>query len=244
MAGKYHSKPRDVVCVVCGKTFVAYKTGSMYCSDACNAKACYARNAERKRAAARMRPAAGLSLPHRSPVGPPRDVACIVCGKTFIGYRSTAKYCTNACQKKAGYWRQRPEHRVRLRMKRSEPKYVQYNLEYQRGWRARNREKLRQQSRDWYARNAEQERLRDRFKKYGVTPDQFLAMREEQNGICAICRLAPTTDLDHDHKTKQVRSLLCNKCNVGLGSFNDEPDLLEAAAAYLRMHRERLAREA
>jgi Recombination endonuclease VII len=60
----------------------------------------------------------------------------------------------------------------------------------------------------------------------------------KQNGVCAICLTNPDGKLfvDHDHDRKSIRELLCNLCNVGLGSFKDRPSLLEAAAAYLRKH--------
>lgn len=56
-----------------------------------------------------------------------------------------------------------------------------------------------------------------------------------QHGRCAICRKSSKRRLhmDHDHKTKLVRGLLCGKCNKGLGLFNDTIDLLNRAIQYL-----------
>lgn len=56
-----------------------------------------------------------------------------------------------------------------------------------------------------------------------------------QQGRCAVCS-KPTPELvpDHCHKTGRFRGWLCPKCNVGAGMFGDDPELLEAAAAFYR----------
>ncbi len=73
-------------------------------------------------------------------------------------------------------------------------------------------------------------------------------MFELQGGLCAICgreemsiktkkngktrRLA----IDHMHGTKRIRALLCSKCNVGLGNFNENTGIMKKAIAYLEKH--------
>jgi hypothetical protein len=59
---------------------------------------------------------------------------------------------------------------------------------------------------------------------------------ERQNYCCAICSssIPINAHLDHDHKTGEVRGLLCPGCNHGLGKFKDDPELLLKAIEYLK----------
>jgi formate dehydrogenase maturation protein FdhE len=72
------------------------------------------------------------------------------------------------------------------------------------------------------------------WKRYGLSPEDWQTMYEDQEGRCAICGEMPTKRLvvDHDHETDQVRALLCSSCNVRLGSVEDR-DFLSAATRYL-----------
>ncbi len=72
---------------------------------------------------------------------------------------------------------------------------------------------------------------------YGITVDEYQTMVEQQGGVCLICcqpEKNKNLSVDHCHKTKKVRGLLCGKCNVGLGYFNDSEEILEAAIIYLK----------
>jgi len=77
---------------------------------------------------------------------------------------------------------------------------------------------------------------RSTCKKYGLTPDQYSQMLEQQGGGCAICGVTPNGKrlaVDHCHTTGKVRGLLCSPCNTGLGVFKDNTDLLHNAVKYL-----------
>jgi hypothetical protein len=39
--------------------------------------------------------------------------------------------------------------------------------------------------------------------------------------------------IDHDHNTGEIRGLLCNNCNVGIGMLQHDPQLLACAIHYL-----------
>lgn len=72
--------------------------------------------------------------------------------------------------------------------------------------------------------------------QYGITPEQYDEMFDKQKGTCAICGHSPEgrrLDVDHCHRSGEVRGLLCNKCNQAIGLFNDEPNLIERALEYL-----------
>ncbi|MFE7237231.1 endonuclease VII domain-containing protein [Streptomyces sp. NPDC057580] len=67
-------------------------------------------------------------------------------------------------------------------------------------------------------------KLRDKLQReYGITLEQYHLLLAAQNGVCAICEIAPTEKkrlhVDHCHKTGRVRALLCVVCNTQLGSY-------------------------
>lgn len=86
---------------------------------------------------------------------------------------------------------------------------------------------------------------------YGIGAEDYQRMFAEQGGVCAICKRperakAPRTgetkwlSVDHCHATNAVRSLLCSHCNHTIGHVADDPEILEAAAAYLRLHKDKV----
>lgn len=74
-----------------------------------------------------------------------------------------------------------------------------------------------------------------RARRYGVSEKDYEQMLLSHNNLCAICnKPSPRTlHIDHDHKTGQVRGLLCSTCNTGIGLFKDDISVLNSAIAYL-----------
>jgi hypothetical protein len=73
---------------------------------------------------------------------------------------------------------------------------------------------------------------------YGITIEEYENLLISQNHKCAICGADKPGGrgrwhIDHNHETQQVRGILCHKCNVGLGHFNDNTNLLHKALNYL-----------
>jgi len=83
-----------------------------------------------------------------------------------------------------------------------------------------------------------------RFRLYGITPEQYDMMYQKQAGCCAICgihqsELKKALGVDHNHTTKQVRGLLCFKCNLGIGYFSDKIIFVSHALSYLKEYEEK-----
>jgi hypothetical protein len=77
-----------------------------------------------------------------------------------------------------------------------------------------------------------------RLKRYGLSLAHYLHLLTQQEERCAICgrhRSEFNKDLciDHDHRTGEVRGLLCDACNKGIGFLQDNPGVVQAAADYL-----------
>jgi hypothetical protein len=71
---------------------------------------------------------------------------------------------------------------------------------------------------------------------FNMSVAEYEQRLKEQNGCCAICYRPPGKKhlaIDHCHKNKNIRGLLCASCNQGLGLFYDNVALLRAAIEYL-----------
>lgn len=101
--------------------------------------------------------------------------------------------------------------------------------------RYRNNPKNRKRVLEW-------QKISNRRGRYSVEPDQLLYMIREQEERCAICKdFLPSNTykicIDHDHKTKKIRGLLCRPCNLGLGHLKDDLYRVKNAVKYLEGHR-------
>ena len=90
--------------------------------------------------------------------------------------------------------------------------------------------------------NKEQQAAYWRKKKYGLLPEDYDAMLEEQDNKCKLCLVEfndqTITNIDHCHTTNKVRGILCGSCNRGLGIFKEDIKVLTKAINYLEEHNE------
>lgn len=78
--------------------------------------------------------------------------------------------------------------------------------------------------------------------RYGISVEDYDRLFEAQGGVCAICGRPPKAKrlaVDHDHRTGELRGLLCTTgqrggCNYGLlGGRDRDPGLFRRAYEYL-----------
>jgi hypothetical protein len=117
--------------------------------------------------------------------------------------------------------------------------YRESRLRKERAWYQKNKAKRTKHSRDWYAKKKAHVRAYHLKIHYGLTPDDYKTMYDAQNGLCAICCLTVIECVDHDHNTSIVRGLLCTRCNLCLGHYEElqRKGLLESVTKYLGEHK-------
>lgn len=74
--------------------------------------------------------------------------------------------------------------------------------------------------------------------KYNINIYEYYKMLKRQKGRCYIChkknKNKKRLGLDHNHKTKRIRHLLCNNCNTLLGLAKENIRTLQNAINYLK----------
>lgn len=123
---------------------------------------------------------------------------------------------------------------------------------YRKQYYARNKEVEKVKIREWHTANKDKVREYYIQKMYGVSIDEYEAMRFKQRYLCAICgtheSLSPRKNyrgshkralhVDHCHVTSKVRGLLCFNCNAMLGKAKDNIHILKNAIRYLETYEE------
>jgi hypothetical protein len=90
-------------------------------------------------------------------------------------------------------------------------------------------------------------RRKGQLKRVGWTPERFDTYWEEQGGRCEICKREVSREIESHHTDKayadhkhveppKPRGILCVNCNLGLGNFQDSPELMQAAIAYVKKY--------
>lgn len=133
------------------------------------------------------------------------SLKCPVCLDSFIQKTPQQKYCSTVCNKRS------PITKATQKRHRQE-----------------NREKYKEYE------------LTTKLRKYGISKEIYLQMYVDQQNCCKICGTHEKDTkqkelcIDYNHTTGEVRGLLCHPCNVALGFFRDNVELLNKAINYVK----------
>ena len=141
-------------------------------------------------------------------------------------------------QRKRWYKKHREEqlHRTREWYQKNKKKMSEHSKAYA----MENKDKIAERKHNYHQKYYQERKLiyKDRKLKYqyGISLKDFEYLLVKQGSQCAICGnplLDKTTVIDHDHLSGKIRGILCRLCNIGLGSFLDNPYVLNKAREYL-----------
>ena len=124
-----------------------------------------------------------------------------------------------------------------------DPEYRKKRCEISRAFWAANKDEINARRRERLRTDPEYRERKHgyRTRRFGFSRDDYEALLARQGGCVRSVKKPERPKrrlcIDHCHFTNEVRSLLCTKCNVGLGMFDDDPDRLRAAADYLERSR-------
>ncbi len=181
---------------------------------------------------------------------------CPTCGEVFQPYRDFQRACSRRCRDKLPPTNDAPhaktvhfvcelcgaESSARSTVGAGQFKWCADCKPAAREARQQRKNESRKQRWNDDPEYREHQKALSRRSRYGIERAEYERMLDEQSGCCAICDEPPDPDgvraasrlhVDHNHTTGAVRALLCNKCNRGLGYFQDDPVLLQAAIRYL-----------
>lgn len=131
------------------------------------------------------------------------------------------------------YARKHPD-RLREAARRYAQKYPERAREAQKRYNAKHPDRVRRRQRDHQLK-----------RHYGMSVEQFEELLAKQGHKCAVCERDNSKDdavgkrrwhVDHCHKTKNVRGVLCPACNMALGLLKDDTRVLQKAISYLESY--------
>ena len=209
-------------CEGCGVGFEANNRAKRFCSEKCR------RKAEKKRWKARRLHAVQQRRYEETGLRP-RERFCKTCDAKFIAKYNGEKYCSESCRE-IGYEERKAANRESARKRYYENKQPQQlNCEWC-GSSFESYTKVKYCSNNCRKEKATHSR---RLNVYDLSQDEYESLLVRSGGVCEICREKEFEHIDHCHVTGNVRGLLCQQCNHGLGNFQDRVAVLNRASEYL-----------
>ena len=109
--------------------------------------------------------------------------------------------------------------------------------ENSKNWKANHPAETKIQKRKYYLANQSTYLANQRLNKYGVTPEEFVALLVKQDYKCALCRTPFTKgkrqNLEHNHETGIIRGITCTGYNLLIGLLEKKNISLAVLKTYL-----------
>lgn len=148
---------------------------------------------------------------------------CQECGDEIVGKRANAKYCSETCRDTSATraYRERKGLKIEKRGKNT--------------GRSSDKEHVLSVKNEWRASSGRSRHLMD---TYGITEDQYEMLLTKQQSRCMICdkhqsELKKRLAVDHNHRTGEIRGLLCDYCNYRVVGRHTDSSLMRRIADYL-----------
>lgn len=169
-----------------------------------------------------------------------------ICKKYDSKFRKyTCKLCKNEY---AAIYREKNQETIKIKLKKYNIRTRERRQEWIRKDRLENPDKYKKYAKKTYDINREEFYLKKKARKYKLSVQELKLMLEKCNHHCEMCGKAEkrktgrgerltNLSIDHDHETNKIRGILCFKCNIGIGFFEEDIDLLQKAIDYLKKHK-------
>lgn len=133
-------------------------------------------------------------------------------------------------KRKAKIYRRKNRAAILIQRKNSYQSRKHVILAQNKNWRSKNKDKISMQKRLW------------RLRMMGLSAQELQKAVIVLSFIIHCCGICGTKipggnggwSVDHNHKTKKFRGILCNSCNGLLGFCKDKIKILKRAISYLR----------
>lgn len=131
--------------------------------------------------------------------------------------------------------RKKNPEKVRAKARLRYAKKKEIILKQVKKYQDNNKDKIKVRKKAKYYSHSPEVRKDNALKtNYGISLRDYQEMYLRNNGQCWICNsFQPVLHVDHCHDTKKVRGVLCQKCNQGIGLFNENIETMNAAIEYL-----------
>lgn len=101
-------------------------------------------------------------------------------------------------------------------------------------WYPKNATKQKKSSKDWKLKNRARIFVNAQ-KNNNISIKDVQETLDKSNGKCEICGEKENA-IDHCHLTMKIRGLLCTRCNLAIGMFDDNIDIFKKAILYLQKY--------